>query len=47
MRKFNLFMTAIAITLLTGCAASTQKAPCPDFGTSCIKKPVNSWDYQR
>lgn len=30
---------------LAGCASPTLKAPCPNYGDSCHKTPVNSWDY--
>lgn len=44
---------AIAVLLLccftsfiTGCTSTaTLKAPCPNYGASCAKKPINSWDY--
>jgi multisubunit Na+/H+ antiporter MnhC subunit len=36
--------TAVSFLLLTGCASQSLKAPCPDYGKSCSKTPVNSWD---
>lgn len=35
---------AASFLLLTGCASQSLKAPCPDYGKSCSKTPVNSWD---
>lgn len=32
--------------LLTGCASPSLKAPCPNFGKWCNKKPINSWNYK-
>lgn len=29
---------------LAGCASDNLKAPCPHFGSSCSKVPVNSGD---
>lgn len=35
---------AVSFLLLTGCASQSLKAPCPDYGKSCSKTPINSWD---
>ena len=41
------FLVCLIGNLLTGCASDTAlKAPCPNYGASCAKKPINSWDYQ-
>ena len=37
----------LVISLLAGCAASNIGSPCPNFGKSCRKIPINSWDYQQ
>lgn len=29
---------------LSGCAATTLTAPCPNYGAGCAKVPVNSWN---
>ena len=36
----------LASAALTGCAATDLKAPCPNFGATCTKTPVNGWDAQ-
>lgn len=33
-----------ASSLLFGCAAPNLKAPCPDYGKSCLQRPINHWD---
>lgn len=36
----------IAVALgLTGCAKDNIGSPCPNFGKSCSKTPINSWNY--
>lgn len=30
---------------VTACVSDSLNAPCPNFGASCKKIPVNSWDY--
>mgnify|MGYP003557399950 FL=1 len=37
----------ILIESIVGCASEKLNAPCPNFGASCKKIPVNSWDYQQ
>lgn len=34
------------LALLTGCASTQLKAPCPNFGAHCYKIPINNWDYR-
>jgi hypothetical protein len=43
---FNL-IPLILIASMAGCASDNLNAPCPNFGASCKKIPVNSWDYQQ
>lgn len=46
--KKALFLTSVlALLLLSGCARTVLKAPCPNYGNSCSKTPINSWDYQQ
>ena len=37
-------LCAASFLVLTGCASQSLEAPCPDFGKSCNKTPINSWD---
>ena len=37
----------ILIESIVVCASDNLNAPCPNFGASCKKIPVNSWDYQQ
>ncbi len=34
----------VVIVTLSGCAKSNLNTPCPNFGDSCMKAPVNSWN---
>ena len=46
-KTFNKLMAVtvlITVSVLAGCASESLKAPCPDYGKYCDKKPVNSWD---
>jgi len=51
MKKIKLMILAItvgfAVTILSGCASDNLKAPCPNYGSSCHKTPINSWNYPR
>ena len=39
-------MVMIAVALgLGGCAKDNIGSPCPNFGKSCPKTPINSWNY--
>jgi len=45
MKKCVLALTLfIGLAALGGCASDQLNAPCPHFGASCSKVPVNSWD---
>jgi len=44
MKKIYVIATVLLATALVGCASTEQTAPCPNYGTSCVKKPINSWD---
>ncbi len=44
MRK-KTFLLALFVLSLSGCAKDTLDSPCPNFGRTCSKQPVNSWDY--
>jgi hypothetical protein len=45
-KKYLLNLMALVLIVSTaGCASNSLNAPCPDFGSSCKKIPVNSWDY--
>lgn len=37
-------LTMLVGFLFVGCASDNLKAPCSDYGSSCDKTPVNSWD---
>lgn len=37
-----IFLTAMSV--MSGCAKDNLNAPCPNFGASCQKSPVNGWD---
>ncbi len=42
-----LFLVVCLMFSLIGCSnTTTLKAPCPNYGASCAKKPINSWDFQ-
>ena len=48
MRKILLALTVLVfVGSLAGCASDNLNAPCPNFGSSCSKAPVNSWDYNQ
>lgn len=34
----------IGAIFLAGCASTEQTAPCPNYGNSCVKKSINSWE---
>ena len=36
----------LACLLITSCTSGPLKAPCPQFGAYCHKRPVNAWNYQ-
>jgi len=49
-KKTALKKTALALALISvcalfgGCATSGNlNAPCPNYGASCVRVPVNSW----
>jgi hypothetical protein len=44
--KTLLTVTVMAgfLGVLSGCAANNIGAPCPNFGSSCQKAPINSWN---
>ena len=45
MKRFVLALTlCVVLGALGGCARDQLNAPCPNFGASCSKVPVNSWD---
>ena len=44
MRIKTLILT-LFVASLSGCAKDTLDSPCPNFGRTCTKQPVNSWDY--
>lgn len=44
MKSINMSLVLLLSVLLLGCASDSLKAPCPDYGASCDKTPVNSWD---
>ncbi len=39
-----ILMIFFIVGALLGCAAQNLNAPCPHFGASCAKVPVNRWD---
>jgi hypothetical protein len=41
----KIFLTCAMLFMLTACAESELTAPCPNYGQSCVKKPINSWNY--
>lgn len=44
-KAVKLLTMAGIISLLAGCAAQANlNAPCPNFGSSCTKIPINSWN---
>ncbi len=43
-RLLGVIACVVLSTALVGCASSSLKSPCPDYGKYCDKKPVNSWD---
>lgn len=44
MKLINIVLTVFVLTL-SGCAKDTLESPCPNYGRTCHKQPVNSWDY--
>jgi hypothetical protein len=44
MNVIKLSFVMLVSVLLVACASDNLKAPCPDYGASCDKTPVNSWD---
>ncbi|NNM58285.1 MAG: hypothetical protein HKM04_00505 [Legionellales bacterium] len=47
MKKIACFFIVTSLVALAGCSSSTTlKAPCPNYGASCAKQPINSWDYK-
>ena len=48
MRQLLLTLTVlIFFGSLAGCVSDYLNAPCPNFGSSCTKVPVNGWDYKQ
>ena len=46
--KQNLaLLTLMVSAFLSGCVATSIDAPCPHFGATCHKTPVNVWDYPK
>jgi len=43
--KLVVICIIVAILGLGGCAKNTIDSPCPNFGKSCSKTPINSWNY--
>jgi len=37
----------LTVLVLSGCACTTLKSPCPNFGRYCQKVPINRLDYQK
>lgn len=44
-KKLVPMITVIAVCAMGGCAKDSIGSPCPDFGKSCTKTPINSWNY--
>lgn len=45
MKKIICLIIGICVTaLVTGCAPTDLKAPCPEYGKYCSKTPINNWD---
>lgn len=43
-KPFSMVVGIIVFALLAGCASTSLKAPCPEFGKYCSKVPINSWN---
>lgn len=46
MKILKLITLIASVFLLTACAKSNLKTPCPNFGSHCRKVPINVWDYE-
>lgn len=44
MHRLSLFL--LMTLLISGCAQTTLKAPCPDYGKYCHKIPINHWNNE-
>lgn len=45
MKTIRFVLLIVVSAVLAGCASTTTlKAPCPNFGKSCDKAPINSWN---
>lgn len=44
--KHIFMLSMISVGLLSACSGANLKAPCPNFGSSCNKIPINSWNYR-
>ena len=44
---FCFFLMVMLGAGISGCATHSLNAPCPNFGSSCLKIPVNSWNDSR
>ena len=45
MKKAIVVVLMIMTLGLVGCVKDNIGSPCPNFGKSCSKTPINSWNY--